>query len=124
VMMRIPWRAAVWRPLRQRPGATVLAMIGIALGVALGLAIALINVQAVSDFSAGLRHMAGQADLTLSAPGPGFNNAWYARLSMAPNVAVAAPEIHLQATSFNPHSNSPFRFWESMPFRPPEWDNP
>ena len=55
-MMRIPWRAAVWRPLRQRPGATVLAMIGIALGVALGLAIALINVQAVSDFSAGLRH--------------------------------------------------------------------
>ncbi|WP_010638717.1 ABC transporter permease [Acidithiobacillus thiooxidans] len=108
-MMRIPWRAAVWRPLRQRPGATVLAMIGIALGVALGLAIALINVQAVSDFSAGLRHMAGQADLTLSAPGPGFNNAWYARLSMAPNVAVAAPEIHLQASLIQPAQQQPLQ---------------
>ncbi|PKY10204.1 ABC transporter permease [Acidithiobacillus marinus] len=107
MITRIPWQAAVWRPLRQRPGATILAIVGIALGVALGLAIALINVQAVSDFSAGLRRMAGQADLTLSAPGPGFADSWYTRLSMAPGVAVAAPEIHLQAAIIQPARKAP-----------------
>lgn len=106
-MPSIPWQAAVWRPLRQRPGASLLAIIGIALGVALGLAIALINVQAVSDFSAGLRRLSGQADLVLSAPGRGFSEQWYARLSMAPEIAVAAPEIRLEATARHAdHSSS------------------
>lgn len=99
MLTRIPWQAAIWRPLQQRPGATALAIIGIALGVALGLAIALINVQAVRDFSAGLRQLSGQADLTLSAAGQGFSEQWYARLSMAPGVAVAAPEIQLHSSA-------------------------
>lgn len=107
MITRIPWQAAVWRPLRQRPGATMLAIVGIALGVALGLAIALINVQAVSDFSAGLRHLAGQADLTLSAPGSGFAESWYTRLSMAPGVEVAAPEIRLEAPMVQPARKAP-----------------
>lgn len=107
MITRIPWQAAVWRPLQQRPGATMLAIVGIALGVALGLAIALINVQAVSDFTAGLRRLAGQADLTLSAPGPGFADSWYSRLSMAPGVAVAAPEIRLQASIVHPAHEAP-----------------
>ena len=102
MITRIPWQAAVWRPLRHRPGASVLGVIGIALGVALGLAITLINIQAVSDFSAGLRRLSGQADLTLTAPGRGFSQQWYARLSMAKGVAVAAPEIRLQAPVLYP----------------------
>lgn len=102
MITRIPWQAAVWRPLRQRPGASVLAIIGIALGVALGLAIALINIQAVSDFSAGLRRLSGQADLALTAPGQGFSEQWYVRLSMARDVAVATPEIRLQAQVLHP----------------------
>jgi putative ABC transport system permease protein len=102
VITRIPWQAAVWRPLRQRSGASVLAIIGIALGVALGLAIALINIQAVSDFSTGLRRLSGQADLALTAPGRGFPEHWYVRLSLSRGVAVAAPEIRLLAPILHP----------------------
>ncbi|MHB1321067.1 MAG: FtsX-like permease family protein [Acidithiobacillus ferrivorans] len=92
----------MWRPLRQRSGASVLAIIGIALGVALGLAIALINIQAVSDFSTGLRRLSGQADLALTAPGRGFPEHWYVRLSLSRGVAVAAPEIRLLAPILHP----------------------
>ncbi|MHB8179799.1 MAG: ABC transporter permease [Acidithiobacillus ferrivorans] len=92
----------MWRPLRQRSGASVLAIIGIALGVALGLAIALINIQAVSDFSTGLRRLSGQADLALTAPGRGFPEHWYVRLSLSRGVAVAAPEIRLLAPVLHP----------------------
>ena len=102
MITRIPWQAAVWRPLRQRSGASVLAIIGIALGVALGLAIALINIQAVSDFSSGLRRLSGQADLALTAPGRGFPEHWYVRLSLSRGVAVAAPEIRLLAPVLHP----------------------
>ncbi len=102
MITRIPWQAAVWRPLRQRSGASALAIIGIALGVALGLAIALINIQAVSDFSTGLRRLSGQADLALTAPGRGFSEQWYVRLSMSRGVAVAAPEIRLLAPVLHP----------------------
>ncbi|OCB02728.1 ABC transporter permease [Acidithiobacillus ferrivorans] len=102
MITRIQWQAAVWRPLRQRLGASVLAIIGIALGVALGLAIALINIQAVSDFSSGLRRLSGQADLALTAPGRGFPEHWYVRLSMSRGVAVAAPEIRLLAPVLHP----------------------
>jgi putative ABC transport system permease protein len=80
----------------------VLAIIGIALGVALGLAIALINIQAVSDFSTGLRRLSGQADLALTAPGRGFPEHWYVRLSLSRGVAVAAPEIRLLAPILHP----------------------
>ncbi|MGR2912718.1 ABC transporter permease [Acidithiobacillus ferrivorans] len=80
----------------------MLAIIGIALGVALGLAIALINIQAVSDFSTGLRRLSGQADLALTAPGRGFPEHWYVRLSLSRGVAVAAPEIRLLAPILHP----------------------
>ncbi|MEY2342032.1 FtsX-like permease family protein [Acidithiobacillus sp. IBUN Pt1247-S3] len=96
---RIPWRAAVWLPLRAHPGASVLAVLGVALGVALGLAIALINVQAVDNVSSGLRRLSGQADLLLTHPGGSLAQGWYPRLAMAPGVAVAAPELRVLATT-------------------------
>ncbi len=92
---RIPWRATVWRPLLAHPAEAFLAILGVALGVALGLAIALINVQAVQDVSSGLRRLAGQADLVLSRPGTHLGERWYARLAMAPGVAVAAPQLRV-----------------------------
>ncbi|MCE5360484.1 ABC transporter permease [Candidatus Igneacidithiobacillus taiwanensis] len=94
---RIPWRAAVWLPLRAHPGASLLAVLGIALGVALGLAIALINVQAVDNVTGGLRRLAGQADLLLSRPGDSLAQNWYPRLAQAPGVEVAAPELRVSA---------------------------
>ncbi|UTV82007.1 ABC transporter permease [Acidithiobacillus sp. YTS05] len=94
---RIPWRAAVWLPLRAHPGASLLAVLGVALGVALGLAIALINVQAVDNVSSGMRRLAGQADLLLTRPGGHLNEDWYPRLALASGVAVAAPELRVLA---------------------------
>ncbi|WP_308388808.1 ABC transporter permease [Acidithiobacillus sp. AMEEHan] len=94
---RIPWRAAVWLPLRAHPGASLLAVLGIALGVALGLAIALINVQAVDNVTGGLRRLAGQADLLLTRPGGSLPQGWYPRLARAPGVEVAAPELRVSA---------------------------
>lgn len=93
--LHIPWRAAVWRPLRQRSGAAALAILGVALGVALGLAVALINLQAVQDFAGGLRRLAGEADLVLQAPGKGFSEDWYRRLATAQGVQVAAPQLRV-----------------------------
>ena len=111
---RIPWRAAVWLPLRAHPGASLLAVIGVALGVALGLAIALINVQAVDNVSSGLRRVAGQADLLLTRPGTSLPQDWYPRLALAPGVAVAAPELRVLATT---DSGKPLPVWGIDAFR-------
>jgi len=114
--MHVPWRAAVWRPLRQRPGAALLAVLGVALGVALGLAVALINLQAVQDFSGGLRRLAGTADLVLQAPGKGFPEDWYRRLATAPGVRAAAPQLRVYGEIRADGAWQSFPVWGIAPF--------
>ncbi|MGC9239138.1 MAG: FtsX-like permease family protein [Acidithiobacillus sp.] len=114
--LHIPWRAAVWRPLRQRPGAAALAVLGVALGVALGLAVALINLQAVQDFAGGLRRLAGQADLVLQAPGKGFPQDWYRRLATAPGVRAAAPQLRVYGEIRAGGAWQSFPVWGIDPF--------
>ncbi|MBU2801715.1 ABC transporter permease [Acidithiobacillus caldus] len=114
--LHIPWRAAVWRPLRQRPGATALAILGVALGVALGLAVALINLQAVQDFAGGLRRLAGEADLVLQAPGKGFSEDWYRRLATAQGVQVAAPQLRVYGEIRVDGAWQSFPVWGIAPF--------
>ncbi|MCE5394431.1 MAG: ABC transporter permease [Acidithiobacillus sp.] len=98
---RIPWRAAVWLPLRDKPGASLLAILGVALGVALALAIALINVQAVDNVAAGLRRLSGTADLVLDRPGGTLSQEWVRRLAMAPEVQRVAPQLRVTAVAAN-----------------------
>jgi putative ABC transport system permease protein len=89
--------AAAIGPLRQAPGRTVLAIIAIALGVALGFSVYLINRVAADEVQLASRSLFGMADLSVKAPGLGFDEALYPRLAAVPGVAVASPVVEAQA---------------------------
>ena len=70
-------------------GRTLLSILGVALGVALGFAVHLINRAAVNELAAGVRTLAGAADLEVRGSRAGFPEALYAELARLPGVAVA-----------------------------------
>ncbi len=82
-------RAQPWRALVQ--------VLAIATGVALGYAVNLINNSALDEFSAAERSMSGRADLAIVGPEDGFDESWYARISADARVAVAAPQLDIDA---------------------------
>ncbi|MEK6246305.1 MAG: ABC transporter permease, partial [Pseudomonadota bacterium] len=75
----------------------LLSIVAIALGVALGFAVHLINRAAVNELAAGVRTLAGEADLEVRGGRAGFPEALYARLSRLPGVAVASPVLEVEA---------------------------
>jgi len=98
-----PIPSPVWRLLRQfswpewrhhgpRHATAVLAVL---LGVALAFSVHLINASALSEFSAAVRSVNGQADLSLQAARGGFDEALYARVAAHPNVALASPVVEV-----------------------------
>jgi putative ABC transport system permease protein len=89
--------AAALGPLRQAPGRTVLAIVAIALGVALGFSVYLINRVAADEVQLASRSLFGMADLSVKAPGLGFDEALYPRLAAVPGIAVASPVVEAQA---------------------------
>jgi putative ABC transport system permease protein len=89
--------AAAIGPLRQAPGRTVLAIVAIALGVALGFSVYLINRVAADEVQLASRSLFGMADLSVQAPGLGFDEALYPRLAAVPGIAVASPIVEAQA---------------------------
>ncbi len=78
-------------------GRTVLSIVGIALGVALGFAVHLVNRAAIEELAAGVRMLAGDADLEVRGGREGFPEALYAQLARLPGVAVASPVLELEA---------------------------
>jgi putative ABC transport system permease protein len=78
-------------------GRTALSIAGIALGVALGFAVQLINRAAVQELSAGVRSLAGEADLVVQGGREGFDEALYARLARLDGVAAASPVLEADA---------------------------
>jgi putative ABC transport system permease protein len=78
-------------------GRTLLSVLGIALGVALGFAVHLINRAAVNELGAGVRTLAGEADLEVRGGRGGFPEALYAQLSRLPGVAAASPVLEAEA---------------------------
>src|SRR3972149_1025655 len=78
-------------------GRSFLSILGIALGVALGFAVHLINRAAVSELAAGVRTLAGEADLEVRGGRAGFPETVYAQLSRLPGVAVASPGLEVGA---------------------------
>ncbi|HKU86172.1 MAG TPA: ABC transporter permease [Casimicrobiaceae bacterium] len=82
-------------------GRTLLAVLAIASGVALGYAVALINRAAVSELTAGLATLSGQADLQVRGPRSGFNEALYPQLARIDGVAVASPVVDVAAVVDN-----------------------
>jgi putative ABC transport system permease protein len=78
-------------------GRAVLSLAGIALGVALGFAVQLLNQAAVGELAAGVRALAGDADLEVRGGRAGFPETLYAELARLPGVAVASPVLELEA---------------------------
>jgi putative ABC transport system permease protein len=89
--------AAALGPLRQAPGRTLLAVIAIALGVALGFSVYLINRVAADEVELASRSLFGMADLSVQAPGLGFDETLFPQLAAIPGVAVASPVVEVQA---------------------------
>lgn len=82
---------------RMHPLRALVAIAAIAIGVALGLAIHLINSAAFNEFSAAAKSLSGQSDLQVRAAQPSFNEALYPLLAQHAGVAVASPELEVDA---------------------------
>ena len=80
-----------------RRARTLLAIAGVALGVALGFGVHLVNRAAVEDLAAGVRALAGEADLEVRGGRGGFPEAVYAAVARSPGVALASPMLELEA---------------------------
>jgi putative ABC transport system permease protein len=80
-----------------KKGRVLLSVAAIALGVALGFAVHLINRAAVNELAAGVRTLAGEADLEVRGGRAGFPEALYAQLARLPGVAVASPVLEVEA---------------------------
>ena len=68
-----------------------------ALGVALGFGVHLVNRAAVEDLAAGVRALAGEADLEVRGGRGGFPESVYAAVAKVPGLASASPALELQA---------------------------
>ncbi len=83
--------------LLRRRLASALSLLAIALGVALGLAVQLIHGAALEEFDRGARLLAGKADVQVSGPRGGFDDALYVTLAQRPEVADASPLLEVEA---------------------------
>ncbi len=84
------------RHARQR-ARTLLCVLGVALGVALGYGVHLVNRAAVEDLAAGVRAIAGDADLEVLGGRGGFAESLYPALARLPGVALTSPVLELEA---------------------------
>lgn len=84
-----------WPELRHHGLRHATAVIAVMLGVALAWSVHLINASALSAFSAAVRSVQGQADLSLRAASGTLGEALYGRLAQHRLVALASPVIDL-----------------------------
>jgi putative ABC transport system permease protein len=91
-------RFVSWPEWRAHPLRHATALLAVALGVALAFAVHLINASALAEFSSALRQVEGRPDLELRARDRGgFDEALYARVAAAPQVAAASPVIEIDS---------------------------
>ena len=89
------WRLS-WREWTHHPWRHGIALLAVALGVALAWSVHLINASALSEFSAAVRSVNGQADLSLRAARGLLDETLYPQVAQRPEVAIANPVIELQ----------------------------
>jgi putative ABC transport system permease protein len=82
---------------RRGRGRLALSAAGIALGVALGYGVHLVNRAAVSDVTAAVRALAGEADLEVRGGRTGFPEELYPKIARLRGVAVASPALEVEA---------------------------
>ena len=85
-----------WQELRHHALRHGTAMLAVLLGVALAFSVHLINESALSEFSAAVRSVNGQADLSLRAASGGLSEGVYAQVARDPRVKLASPVIEVQ----------------------------
>jgi putative ABC transport system permease protein len=71
-------------------------VLGVALGVALGYGVHLVNRAAVDELEAGVRAVAGDADLEVRGGRGGFAESVYAAVAKVPGVAATSPLLELE----------------------------
>jgi len=82
---------------RHHPGRFAVCLVAIAVGVALGYAVQLINATAAHEFAQALYTLSGDADLSVRGARAGFDEALYAPIARAPEVAIASPALEVEA---------------------------
>ena len=107
--------AAAFGPLLQGPARTLVAIVAIALGMALGFSVYLINRVAADEVELASRSLFGLADLSVRAPGQGFDEDLYPRIARVPGVAVASPVV--EALARIPGRDRPLKLVGIDPFR-------
>lgn len=80
-----------------RRARAALSVAGVALGVALAFGVHLVNRAAVEELAAGVRAIAGEADLEVRGGRGGFPEALYPAIASLPGVVVASPALELEA---------------------------
>jgi len=83
--------AALIAHLRKAPSLFLLSVLGVALGVASVLAIQIINQNAMGAFSAGIKAVSGEADLTVLGQTTTFPEELYSQVLATEGVAAAWP---------------------------------
>nr|WP_119154730.1 ABC transporter permease [Caldimonas tepidiphila] len=91
-------RGFSWREWRHHAGRNALAVLAVMLGVALAFSVHLINRSALSEFSAAVRSINGQPDLSLrGATGAGLDEALYGSVAAHPRIARASPVVEAES---------------------------
>jgi putative ABC transport system permease protein len=80
-----------------RRARAALSVAAVALGVALAFGVHLVNRAAVGELAAGVRALAGEADLEVRGGRAGFPEALYPAIARLPGVDAASPVLELEA---------------------------
>lgn len=96
-MFRLLFVLSSRRPSLRHGARALLSVLGIALGVALAYGIALVNASAVTEVTAAVRELAGEADLEVRGGRGGFPESLYPQVARVPGVAWVRPGLHLEA---------------------------
>lgn len=99
-------RTFSWQELRHHGLRHSTAVLAVLLGVALAFAVHLINASALSEFSAAVRSVNGQADLSLRAARGMLDETLYPTVAQRPEVAIANPVIELQTQARVVHTST------------------
>ncbi|MGC4061561.1 MAG: ABC transporter permease [Aquabacterium sp.] len=94
-------RSFSWQELRHHGLRHSTAVLAVLLGVALAFAVHLINESALSEFSAAVRSVNGQADLSLRAAHGALDEALYPLVARQPQVDIASPVIEVRTQAGN-----------------------
>ncbi|GGC70602.1 FtsX-like permease family protein [Undibacterium terreum] len=82
---------------RAHPVRALVAIAAIAIGVTLGFAIHLINAAAFNEFTAAVKSISGQADLSVRGYQARIDEDFYPQLANKPEVKLASPVLELDA---------------------------